>query len=309
MKRRRVNIMCLQETRWTGEGARGLVLGYKIVERGHVIEVYQKNDKLIRVKLLCGKEILNVISAYAPQVGLDTEEKRQSWEDLDEVVLVSQFLVFFHCLTLFSKTQTLIDAPFTPKRNTAKSPTATSLIDAPLGSLTAAQTSRPTNHWSDQPHKCPLKFQPITKGLKDLDGSIKEIRTLVRWNSTFLMLESAIKFKKSFASLCMKDSACFKELRKVGGSPTEEYWNKPPCMSTTQDCFSSSNATSIPYTSNVPMRSGESGSKYKVDPQQIMTSKYERDTGYSFINAGKTELEKYLEDACEQFNSSFDILA
>ncbi|XP_021769742.1 uncharacterized protein LOC110733982 [Chenopodium quinoa] len=137
----------------------------------------------------------------------------------------------------------------------------------------------------------------------------KKKKKMIWWNSTFLMLESAIKFKKSFASLCMKDSACFKELRKVGGSPTEEYWNKPPCMSTTQDCFSSSNATSIPYTSNVPMRSGESGSKYKVDPQQIMTSKYERDTGYSFINAGKTELEKYLEDACEQFNSSFDILA
>ncbi|XP_021738213.1 uncharacterized protein LOC110704711 [Chenopodium quinoa] len=30
MKRRRVNSMCLQETRWTGEGARGLVLGYKV---------------------------------------------------------------------------------------------------------------------------------------------------------------------------------------------------------------------------------------------------------------------------------------
>ncbi|XP_021764850.1 craniofacial development protein 2-like [Chenopodium quinoa] len=112
MKRRRINIMCLQETRWTGERARGLVLGYKVwyvgQETSHttrnggthngvgvilderlskeVIEVYRKIDRLIRVKLLCGKEIVNVISAYAPQVGLDAEEKRQFWEDLDEVV-------------------------------------------------------------------------------------------------------------------------------------------------------------------------------------------------------------------------------
>ena len=75
MKRRRVNIMCLQETRWTGEGARGLVLGYKVwyvgQETSHrtrnggarngvgvvlderlakeVIEVYRKNDRLIRL--------------------------------------------------------------------------------------------------------------------------------------------------------------------------------------------------------------------------------------------------------------------
>ncbi|XP_021747807.1 craniofacial development protein 2-like [Chenopodium quinoa] len=112
MKRRRVNIMCLQETRWTREGARGLVLGYKVwyvgQETSHmnknggarngvgvilnerlskeVIEVYRKNDKLIRVKLLCSKEIVNVISVYAPQVGLDEEDKRQFWKDLDEVV-------------------------------------------------------------------------------------------------------------------------------------------------------------------------------------------------------------------------------
>ncbi|XP_021750528.1 craniofacial development protein 2-like [Chenopodium quinoa] len=112
MNRRRVNIMCLQETRWIGEGARGLILGYKawyvVQETSHmtrnggarngvnvilderllkeVIEVYQKNDRLIRVKLLCGKEIVNVISTYTSQVGLDAEEKRHFWEDLDEVV-------------------------------------------------------------------------------------------------------------------------------------------------------------------------------------------------------------------------------
>ncbi|XP_021773583.1 uncharacterized protein LOC110737547 [Chenopodium quinoa] len=61
----------------------GMILDERLSKE--VIEVYRKNDRLIRVKLLCGKEIVNVISAYAPQVGLDSEEKRQFWEDLDEV--------------------------------------------------------------------------------------------------------------------------------------------------------------------------------------------------------------------------------
>ena len=47
-----------------------------------------------------------------------------------------------------------------------------------------------------------------------------------RWNSTYLILESAIKFKNSFASLCMKDSALVKLLRKFGGAPIEEDWKK-----------------------------------------------------------------------------------
>lgn len=35
---------------------------------------------------MVGRLVVNVISAYAPQVGLDGEVKRLFWEDLDEVV-------------------------------------------------------------------------------------------------------------------------------------------------------------------------------------------------------------------------------
>uniref|UniRef100_A0A803N0Y3 Uncharacterized protein n=1 Tax=Chenopodium quinoa TaxID=63459 RepID=A0A803N0Y3_CHEQI len=42
----------------------GVILDEKLSKE--VIEVYRKNDRLIRVKLLSGKEIVNVISAYAP---------------------------------------------------------------------------------------------------------------------------------------------------------------------------------------------------------------------------------------------------
>lgn len=38
-----------------------------------------------------------------------------------------------------------------------------------------------------------------------------------RWNSTYLMLESAIKFRKAFSNLLLKDSSCVKELKKSEG--------------------------------------------------------------------------------------------
>ncbi|KAK9664956.1 hypothetical protein RND81_14G079800 [Saponaria officinalis] len=38
------------------------------------------------IKLIVGDEALTVISAYAPQVGLDASLRRAFWEDLEEVV-------------------------------------------------------------------------------------------------------------------------------------------------------------------------------------------------------------------------------
>ena len=51
-----------------------------------VVEVRRKGDRILLVKLILGREIFNVISVYAPQVGLDESSKRQFWEDLDEIV-------------------------------------------------------------------------------------------------------------------------------------------------------------------------------------------------------------------------------
>ena len=36
-----------------------------------VVEVRRKGDRILLVKLILGREIFNVISVYAPQVGLD----------------------------------------------------------------------------------------------------------------------------------------------------------------------------------------------------------------------------------------------
>ena len=51
-----------------------------------VVGVRRQGDRIILVKLVVGDMVLNVISAYAPQVGLDESVKRQFWEDLDGMV-------------------------------------------------------------------------------------------------------------------------------------------------------------------------------------------------------------------------------
>ncbi|KAL6496112.1 hypothetical protein OROHE_027508 [Orobanche hederae] len=105
MKRRRIHIMCLQETKWVGEKARVLApWGYKLWYSGKdrsrngvgividkemiddVVEVSRKSDRIMSIRLVIGDEFLTIISAYAPQVGLDASIKQEFWEDLEEVV-------------------------------------------------------------------------------------------------------------------------------------------------------------------------------------------------------------------------------
>ncbi|KAL6579357.1 hypothetical protein OROMI_009573 [Orobanche minor] len=105
MKRMRIHIMCLQEIKWVGEKARVLApWGYKLWYSGKarsrngvgividkemiddVVEVSRKSDRIMSIKLVIGDEFLTIISAYAPQVGLDVSIKQEFWEDLEEVV-------------------------------------------------------------------------------------------------------------------------------------------------------------------------------------------------------------------------------
>ncbi|XP_019233395.1 PREDICTED: craniofacial development protein 2-like [Nicotiana attenuata] len=103
LQKRKVNIACVQETRWAGSKARnadGYKLWYSGVVRGKngvgilvdrdlresVVEVRRVNDRLMFIKLVIGECTLNVVSAYAPQAGLDEEVKRRFWEGMDEIV-------------------------------------------------------------------------------------------------------------------------------------------------------------------------------------------------------------------------------
>ena len=103
LQKRKINIACLQETRWVGSRAKnvdGYKLWYSGVLRGKngvgilvdshlresVVEVRRVNDRLMTIKLVVGEGTLNVVSAYAPQAGLDEDIKRRFWEGLDEIV-------------------------------------------------------------------------------------------------------------------------------------------------------------------------------------------------------------------------------
>ncbi|KAM2180691.1 hypothetical protein ACFX1R_035510 [Malus domestica] len=105
MVRRRINIMCLQETKWVGSKAKDLEnSGFKLWYSGtnrtrngvgiivdktlvqDVVDVKRVGDRIMAIKIVIGQELINVISAYAPQVGLDTSSKEKFWEDLGDLV-------------------------------------------------------------------------------------------------------------------------------------------------------------------------------------------------------------------------------
>jgi exonuclease III len=95
---RRVNILCVQETKWKGQNAKEVEdTGFKLWYTGTtankngvsivpdkslkdgVTDIKRQVDMIILVKLLVGDLIFNVISAYAPQIGLNESIKRQFW--------------------------------------------------------------------------------------------------------------------------------------------------------------------------------------------------------------------------------------
>ena len=62
----------------------GIVLDRQLVDK--VVDVRRKDDRILLIKLILGDEVLNIISAYAPEIGLDDASTRQIWEDLVGVV-------------------------------------------------------------------------------------------------------------------------------------------------------------------------------------------------------------------------------
>ncbi|KAK3512985.1 hypothetical protein QTP70_034000 [Hemibagrus guttatus] len=104
MERRKVDILCVQETRWKGSKARSIGAGFKLFYYGvdskrngvgvvlkeefvrNVLEVKRVSDRVMSLKLEIEGVMLNVVSGYAPQVGCELEEKETFWSELDEVM-------------------------------------------------------------------------------------------------------------------------------------------------------------------------------------------------------------------------------
>ncbi|KAK3547836.1 hypothetical protein QTP86_031968, partial [Hemibagrus guttatus] len=104
MERRKVDILCVQETRWKGSKARSIGAGFKLFYYGvdskrngvgvvlkeefvrNVLEVKRVSDRVMSLKLEIEGVMLNFVSGYAPQVGCELEEKERFWSELDEVM-------------------------------------------------------------------------------------------------------------------------------------------------------------------------------------------------------------------------------
>jgi len=103
LHRHKINIACVLETKWVGVKAKeidwynlwysglnrtknrvDILVGRDLVEQ--VVDVRRKSDRVMFVKLVVGLEIFNVVSVYAPQIGLNEDIKRLFWEDLDAVI-------------------------------------------------------------------------------------------------------------------------------------------------------------------------------------------------------------------------------
>ena len=107
MERRNVDILCLQETNLKGSKARNIGGGCKLYYNGtdgrkngirivvrkelaeSVLEVKRVLDRLMATKQEVKGSILNIASAYAPQVYNSMEEKNYFWEDLDGLIEIS----------------------------------------------------------------------------------------------------------------------------------------------------------------------------------------------------------------------------
>ena len=103
MARRGVNALCVQETRWKGAKAREICGGCKLFYYGeggrkgvgivldgelkeNVINVERISDRVIWMQLEINNEAVNIVSAYAPQVGCTREEKETFWKQMDGVI-------------------------------------------------------------------------------------------------------------------------------------------------------------------------------------------------------------------------------
>ncbi|XP_071712410.1 uncharacterized protein [Rutidosis leptorrhynchoides] len=99
----KVDILCVQETRWKGEEAVDIgdyklwFSGSRVARNGvgifigprhkdNIVGVGRCSDRIMSVRLVIQEESYMVICAYAPHAGLGEEEKSRFWESLDEVV-------------------------------------------------------------------------------------------------------------------------------------------------------------------------------------------------------------------------------
>jgi len=102
LKRRGIDIACVQEVKWTGGKTIGIGEGYKLFYNGgllkqngvgvavsqrlcdSVVEVRRVSDCLMTVKIDSGPNTLLIVSGYAPQQGCTDEAKDAFWTSMGD---------------------------------------------------------------------------------------------------------------------------------------------------------------------------------------------------------------------------------
>ena len=108
VSRRNLDICCLQETKWKGGSARIIEGGgkkYKFFYKGcnegtsgvgilvaekwtdKVVDVRRINERIIVLRMMIGKRVLNIISAYAPHSGRSMREKEEFWMKMTDLLI------------------------------------------------------------------------------------------------------------------------------------------------------------------------------------------------------------------------------
>ena len=103
LRKRKVDVCCIQEVRWKGQGARFVgTLGrrYKLWWSGNdvgfggvgilvkeeisenVVEVRKKSDRVMAIVLTLDREVMRVICAYGPQSGKPDAEKVHFYDEM-----------------------------------------------------------------------------------------------------------------------------------------------------------------------------------------------------------------------------------
>ncbi|VDP55773.1 unnamed protein product [Heligmosomoides polygyrus] len=104
MKRRRIQVLCLQETRWKGAKAREIGEGVKLYYNGEdtkrngvgiavaeslkdsVAAVQRINDRIMSLRLDTKEDYWTIMSVYAPQTGCSEHDKDDFYLSLEEAI-------------------------------------------------------------------------------------------------------------------------------------------------------------------------------------------------------------------------------
>jgi len=122
LHRRKTDVCCVQETRWTGAGVRVMgkgTSGYKFLWQGckdgnagvglhiserwidRIIDVKRVNERIMCLKVLISDKLVTCVCAYVPQTGRSVQEKDSFWDQMISVtgsIPASEMIVFWRGL-------------------------------------------------------------------------------------------------------------------------------------------------------------------------------------------------------------------